>query len=454
MALTVRKETAEYKMNGELCYNDKKCQGNGEEMKEGNMNKKKLESVIQNISTAAAIVVFLGFGVPQAVAYGTEIAAVEVKAAEQTNDKETAITDFSVRLLQHTMEKESNTLVSPYSILSALTMTANGADGDTLSQMEDVFGLSLEELNTYLYSYQEYLDGDTENKLSVANSIWLSDDESIQVNEEFLQNNAQWYGSDIYRTPMDEGTLEAINSWVNHKTEGMIPQILDEIPGNAMMYLVNALAFDAEWATVYTEADVREGTFTKADGSERSTELMYSEEYNYLKDENAEGFLKYYRNGKYAFAALLPDEEITIDDYVNGLTGERLHSILSGMESCTVNAAIPKFKTEYAGEMSEILKEMGMPDAFSDKNADFTRMCSCDPGEVHIGRVLHKTFLEVNERGTKAGAATVVEMLLESAAEEPEEPKTVYLDRPFVYMLVDTQANLPIFLGTAMDIGE
>ncbi|MDO4305288.1 MAG: serpin family protein [Eubacteriales bacterium] len=442
------------------------------------MSKKELVSIIQNTSMALAVIVLLGFGLPQAVAYGTEIAAVEVMAA--VNDLEAEnnltvendlaaeydwnaeldyenterLTDFSVNLLQETMKDGENTLLSPYSVLSALAMTANGADGNTRTQMEEVFGLSVEEINEYLHTYQGLLAEDKENKLSAANSIWVKEDDSIEIREDFLETCKKWYEPAVYQTPMDESSLEEINGWVNEKTDGMIPEILNEIPDNAIMYLINALAFDAEWAKIYSSEEVSEGEFTKEDGSIKNAEFMYSEEYSYLQDEGAEGFLKYYKNGKYAFAALLPQEGTTVAEYVGNLTGERMYSILSNVQSGTVNAAIPKFQEEYRVNLSDVLQKMGMPDAFSEDNADFTKMCSCTPGEVHIGRVLHKTFMEVNERGTKAGAATAVEMLLESAAEESEPPKTVYLDRPFVYMLIDTEVNLPIFLGTAMDIGE
>lgn len=404
---------------------------------------------------AIAIFVFLGIGMPKAVAYGTEIAAADVMAAAQeTQENEEILTEFSIRLLQQAEEDDKNTLISPYSLLSALAMTANGADGNTRSQMEEVFGISIEELNEYLHNYQQLLFEDTENRLSAGNSIWLKDDDSVEVSREFLKIAGQWYEPNIYQTPMDESSLDEINGWVNEKTQGMIPQILNEIPGNAIMYLVNALAFDGEWETTYQFNEVSEGTFTTEDGTVKNTEMMYSQEYAYLEDEDTEGFLKYYKNGKYAFAALLPGEGIAMKDYVENLTGEKIHRLLSEKQNCPVNAAIPKFQTAYETELSDTLSKMGMPDAFSETAADFSKMCTSSQGNVFIGRVLHKTCLEVNEQGTKASAATAVEMIAESAAEEPEIVKEVYLDRPFIYMLIDTEEKLPLFLGAAMDIGE
>jgi serpin B len=231
----------------------------------------------------------------------------------------------------------------------------------------------------------------------------------------------------------------------------MIPEVLDEIPPEAVMYLVNALAFEAEWADIYEKNQVRDGTFTKEDGTKQSAEFMYSDEYSYLEDEKATGFMKYYRGSKYAFVALLPNEGVTVSEYLNSIDGETLSALLSAPKGNSVQAAIPKFETEYSTEVSEMLKSMGMSLAFDEDNADFSGLGSSSAGNIYINRVIHKTFISVAEKGTKAGATTVIEMADKSAA-APDEIKRVYLDRPFVYMLVDCENNIPFFIGTMMDI--
>ena len=180
-------------------------------------------------------------------------------------------------------------------------MTANGAKEETLAQMESVLGMTKDELNIYLYSYMKKLPNGEKYKLSLANSIWFTDDESFTVNRDFLQTNADYYGADIYKSPFDQKTCKEINKWVEDNTDGMIPEILDEINSEAVMYLVNALAFDAEWAKLYRESSVKYGKFTKEDGSEQNVELMYNTENVYLEDDNASGFMKYYKDGKYAW---------------------------------------------------------------------------------------------------------------------------------------------------------
>ena len=368
-----------------------------------------------------------------------------------TDVSDAAVTDFAVRLFKASQDDGENTLISPLSVLAALSMTANGADNDTLTQMQNVLGMPIDQLNAWIHNYMTNLPEEEKYKLSLANSIWFTDDERFTVNEDFLQINADYYGADIYSAAFDDKTCREINKWVEDKTDGMIKNILDQIPAEAVMYLINALAFDGEWQDIYFESQVRKGEFTTETGEKRNVDMMYSEESKYLEDKKATGFIKYYKDRKYAFVALLPKEGVSVSEYISSLDGEHLHDLLSNAKSAVVNTSIPKFETEYAAEMSEILKGIGMPDAFNGAAADFSKLGHSTAGNIFISRVLHKTFISVDERGTKAGAATVVEMTAECAM-LVEDPKQVYLDRPFVYMLIDCETNLPFFIGTMMDV--
>lgn len=364
-----------------------------------------------------------------------------------------AAADFGVRLFQTSMEEGKNTLISPLSLLYALAMTANGADGETLAQMEQVLGMDCDNLNSFMLAYLDLLPEGKAYKMNLANSIWFKDDPNFVVEQSFLQINADYYGADAYKAAFDEATRNDINNWVKEHTDGMIPEILDEIPEEAVLYLVNALAFEAEWADVYEEHQIREGRFTMEDGTRQDVDMMHSEEYTYLEDDMATGFVKFYKDRRYAFVAMLPDEGVSVLQYVDSLTGEHLRDLLNNPQDVAVYASIPKFEMEYDIEMSEVLQEMGMTDAFDWRVADFSRMGTYDVDGINIciNRVLHKTFISVSEQGTKAGAATAVEMVAEGAAEIIEY-KEVVLDRPFVYMLIDCETNLPFFIGTMMDV--
>ena len=199
---------------------------------------------------------------------------------------------------------------------------------------------------------------------------------------------------------------------------------------------------------------VHEGEFTTENGQKKAVEFMGSMENAFLETAKATGFMKYYGGRQYAFAALLPNEGVTVAELVAGLTGTDLHNLLAHpLTEYDVITSIPKFESESSMELSDVLKAMGMPDAFDENRADFTAMGNTDDSNIYISRVLHKTFIAVAEQGTRAGAATVVEMAKETSAgpgNEPE-PKVVRLDRPFVYMLVDIETGTPFFIGTMMD---
>ena len=407
------------------------------------------KAVISILLLFALMVAVTGCAAVSAADLMDGIEANAVTGTVDLTNSSGAVTDFSVRLFQRSMKAGENTLISPLSVLCALSMTANGAKGETLSQMEEVLGLPVDTLNTWFYTYMKNLPETKKCKLSLANSIWFKDDPAFTVARDFLQTNADYYNAGVYKAPFDHTTLKDINNWVEDRTDGMIQDILDRIPEETVMYLVNTLAFEAEWQTVYRESQIRGGTFVTEDGLTRDVQMMHSEETLYLEDDSAVGFIKYYSDKKYAFAALLPEEGISVDTYVSSLTGSHLNEMLSDPQRVAVYAAIPKFETEYDMEMSQALADMGMADAFNGLTADFSGLGSTARGNIFINRVLHKTFIKVDEKGTKAGAATAVEMNAESGA--PSDAKTVTLDRPFVYMLIDCETNLPFFIGTMMD---
>lgn len=360
--------------------------------------------------------------------------------------------DFSLELFQHSIEPDQNSLVSPLSVLLALGMTANGADTSTLTEMEAVLGrdIPLTELNEYLYTYVDGLPSAKKAKFSIANSIWFRDDQdSFTVEQDFLQTNADYYGAAAYKATFDKQTLKDINNWVTANTDGMIDKVLDEIPAEAVMYLINAIAFDAEWKVVYDKHNVRRGEFTTTDGTKQDAEFMTSDEFQFINTPLATGFIKPYADDNYSFVALLPNEEIDIQDYLASLSGESFLHALSSAVHTPVAATLPKFSYDYSITLNDSLQAMGMPAAFAADQADFSRLGKA-ADNIYIDEVIHKTFISVDEKGTRAGAVTAVGMKTTAMFEQ----EVVILDRPFVYAIIDSATNLPIFIGIVMGISE
>lgn len=360
---------------------------------------------------------------------------------------------FALQLLQASLKREENKniLLSPLSVQLALTMTANGAAGKTRQEMETLLGgdIPLEILNEYLYTYVNSLPSGENSKLHIANSIWYRDEENrLQVEQKFLQTNGDYYGAQVYKAPFDKQTVKDINNWVSRETDGMINDLIEEIGDETIMYLINALAFDAEWADPYKKSDVGERTFHTANGKGISVEMMYSTEWQYLENENTTGFLKDYKDGSYTFAALLPKEGMDIYDYVSDLAPEDILLMLDSPKHEGGQAGLPKFTFDYELSMNDTLKDLGMETAFDGAMADFSSMAHSTGGNLCIGEVFHKTHIAVDEEGTRAAAATMVSVVEECA---PVSEWSVILDRPFLFIILDQTTNLPVFMGIVTD---
>ena len=354
--------------------------------------------------------------------------------------------DFAAGLFEKCANGKENCLISPLSVMLALAMTENGAGGETKSQMESVLaGLATDELNEYLYGYLKNLPSGEKFKLNIANSIWIKKDGKFKVSRDFLQKNADYYGAEAYLSDFDSETVNDINSRVSDNTDRMIEKIIDEIDPSAVMFLINAICFDAEWAVGYDEDVIREGTFTDINGNAQSASMMSSSEHKYLKVENGVGFTKQYSGGNYSFMALLPNEGVEMSDFISSLTGESLILALKNAEYADVTATVPKFSFEYSGSLSEILEELGMKDAFDVNTADFSNLGKYENGNLSIGNVIHKTYISLDSVGTRAGAVTEVGM--EVTCSSPTKSYTVTLDRPFVFAIIDNNTGLPLFLG-------
>ena len=349
---------------------------------------------------------------------------------------------FAAELLTGTRKSGVNSLVSPLSALYMLAMTFTGAEGETLEQFlrafdgngdidTDRIGACLAGIASGLYrSRSAYTD--------IANSIWVKNVPGVRLKDDFADKNRRYYQSDIYAAPFDESTLEAINGWVSANTDGMIKNILEDLNEDSLMCLVNAVLFDAIWETAFERTEKRD--FTKANGEKETVEMMYSEEITYIAGHNFKGFEKRYSGRGYSFIAVLPYG--TLDAYMSTFDGSKIASILSARRTNAVSVAMPSFDYDFSADLTPVLKGMGVTDAFTPA-ADFSGIF--EDNAVHISQAVHKTRIEVSAEGTRAAAASAGVL---EACIEPEEKKSVVLNRPFLYMIIDTKTDTPLFIGT------
>ena len=375
-------------------------------------------------------------------------------------DNETrALSQASLNVFYHTLKKENddskNVLISPASLTFAFGIAENGAGGETLAQMEDTVngGVSIDDMNPLLNYISYKLQNEDEVSWGVANSLWFNDDGTCKMEDEFLKRAISYYDAEIYQKKFGGETTDEINGWVADKTDNMIKKVLDQVDPNSRLFIINAMCFDGEWEKQYNENDVVDGfTFTNADQSETDISLLFSTEDKYFKLGEGIGFIKPYKGGEYAFVGILPDEGVTTEEYIKGLVDQNadFSEAVRNAKEGDVKVYLPEFETDYGNEMSSIYKEMGMNIPFDKNKAEFKGFFTNDEySNVWIDRVIHKTHIEVDKKGTKAAAVTVIEVkeAATSALEYEEKPVVIKLNRPFVYGIVDVETGVPIFLG-------
>ncbi len=368
-----------------------------------------------------------------------------------------AAADFALKILKEAINDEANALVSPVSLITALSMTANGAKGETLEQIETVLGADVDSFNRDFSK-----SALNRNGVKTANSIWINDIPALKINQSFIDTNQKHYGAEIFKERFNKTTLDKINRWVSDNTDGMIKNGLDEIDAHALMYLINTVLFDAEWKVKYDSTEVMENqTFTAENGKKQTVTMLYSEmgcnEYNNFVLGKTEGIIRDYTNG-YSFAALLPNEGVSIEDALKSFSGSQFVRAVTkhvGVKNFDdgvylVETKIPKFEFDCSFEFTDTLKKLGMPLAFDSMKADFSGISSSLDYPLYISRVYHNTAISFTENGTKAGAATYVEIKCGSA-KPPVNVKKLYFDRPFIYVIYKTDTGLPLFAGTVRD---
>ena len=373
--------------------------------------------------------------------------------SEEVNE---ALAAFGLELLQKTREADKQSpLVSPLSVALALSMTANGADGNTLAQFQEVLGggVDLEELNAacaqYLSDYQGLLGS---SQCRIANSLWK--DHSGGIYEDFVSKCRGYYSAQVYEAELSEPRIvDDLNGWVSDKTNKMIPQIIDQpFPEETACLLVNALYLKNSWLSEFDPLSTHTMDFHHAGGPDSQVEYLrkFDTQLSYLQGKGAQGVVLPYDDGRLAFVAILPDlypDSPDLGQWLNNLEGNSLSQLIINREDALfVSFAMPKFTAEWSGSLTDILSELGLEDAFDAARADFSNLGDSPEG-YYISQVIHATKIEVNEKGTEAAAATVVDTLGGIAA-PPQEGITLVLDRPFLYGIVDLYTGVPLFLGT------
>lgn len=363
-----------------------------------------------------------------------------------------AHTDFGLsvfREINESAKSGENLFISPLSIATALTMTTNGARGQTQAEMMSTLKIGAMDLPTANTAYKRLLEIlpalDENVQLQIANSIWYR--QGFPVKQPFLDVNALYFQSQINGADFsDPATVNLINTWVGDQTNGLINSIVDQIPPEVIMYLINAIYFKGEWTRPFDPERTSPADFTLADGTKVTTDMMSYGETTlpFFQNETLMMADLPYGDSVFTMTVLLPKEGYQVNDLIDELTLPNWQVWTSQLQDTKLQYAMPKFKFAYKQELKSLLKQLGMELAFTAGQADFTNIADA---ELYIDSVLHKAFVEVNEEGTEAAAVTSVSVGVTSVPNYPY----VILNRPFVFAIRENQTNEILFLGKVAD---
>ena len=343
---------------------------------------------------------------------------------------------------------ELNVFVSPLSVNMALSMTINGATGETLDEMKKALrakNYSLDAINNYNKSFREALiKVDPTTTISIANSIWYRN--TLTVKNGFISVNKDYYNAGVKALDFNSpNAVKQINSWVSDKTNKKIPVIIQNISNDDMMFLVNAIYFKGIWQAKFNKSHTKEENFYPEGNLNmyKVNMMRQTEFFPYTEDDNCRYLKMTYGNKAFSMIVMLPQDNKTVDDVIANLNSESWHKAMQ-MELHKVNLGFPRFKAECEYEMSEsILPAMGMNIPFT-YYADFSGITN--DTQLCIARVVHKTFVEVNEEGTEAAAVTAVWMINTGST-----TIDYVVDKPFAFAIRENSTGVILFAGK---IGE
>lgn len=359
---------------------------------------------------------------------------------------------FGFKLFSQVMQQAEgqNVMISPSSVAIALSMTYNGASGETQAAMAEALALqdmTLEELNQANAALETILEqADPAVNIGIANSLWGRED--MVFNPAFLQRNQDFYQAEVQMLDFsDAAAKDIINEWVNDSTAGKIPQIVDQISSDEVLFLINAVYFNGTWMQPFNPRQTQQQAFHRADGTEVTVPMMaQGGDFQYLETDQFQGIHLPYGKGRLSMVVLLPREGSSLSDLQQSLTPEAWQNWMTQFGRQPGMVQLPRFESEFGTSLNDALKALGMEVAFDPEAANFGGM---GDAQLFISTVQHKTYIKVDEAGTEAAAATSVGIGVTSAPVNP--PFRMVCDRPFLYAIQDNETGAILFMGVMLN---
>lgn len=367
-----------------------------------------------------------------------------------------AHTAFGFDLLHRLADKPGeNVFFSPSSVAAALEMTHSGAAGQTEAEMAKALhldGLSVDALNHGNQSLQaSFGSADPKVEISIANSLWAQD--GYPFLPAFIERNKRFYSAEV--TNLDFRGPDAparINGWVRDKTNGKIDNLVGPLDSLTRLVLVNAVYFHGQWKEKFDKQATHIEPFMQQNGESKDVQTMcQSGKYTHLKGDGFEAVRLPYGSDRLAMYVFLPTERHGLPAFISQLGRGEWDSWIGQMQPMAGFVSLPRFKVEYGKTLNEPLKALGIHQAFDASTADFSGMT--DKRDLYVSLVQHKAYVDVDEEGTEAAAATHVEMrTLGMGPRGPSIPTFVMIvDHPFLCVIRDDKSGEILFLGAIYD---
>ena len=362
---------------------------------------------------------------------------IDFQGMVENKDVDPIYTDFAVKLSQNADKKDENLLISPMSVMYGLMMPANGAKGDTLAQFEKTLGANTYTLNRYLYFTMEGEYPKDSAKFEIGDSMWINNSIGYDGSKEYLKSMHTFFDASIFTADF-KNVEKDIGLWLNDKG---VSQNTKLVPAESdVMTSINSYMLKASWNTALA-ADKANTKFTASNGSQLDAEFLSGNAERLLKSDKAQGFAKTFKGDHYAMAVLMPNEGVSVEDYLKTLTGKSVTSILSTAEEKNVSISMPKITQTSDISVKETLQTMGIKDAFDSSKADFSVMGKSNENLV-LSDVVADTAMTIDANGVNATVANSSKNTVTKA------DATITVNRPFVYMIYDLEQNIPKFIGT------
>lgn len=358
---------------------------------------------------------------------------------EPNLDNSSTNSSFDYSLIKETNKnKSSNYLISPYSIKTVLSIIKDGADNSSLKELNDVMG-NFRRANII-----------SKNVIGDANLLLINKEYKDEINKNYVNKIKKSYDAEIKYSNI---TPNNINKWVDNKTNHMIPTLVDSVNPETIMAIINAISMKASWDSEFDCKNTHISEFNTIDGSIINTIMMVSNDAQYIEDDTAKGIIKKYKTYKnddhkkvnLEFVAIMPNDGI--DSYIENFNNEEFRNLLSTKDKYKnedVSLKLPRFKYNYDfSNLMNVLINMGIKSIFNEKTADLSKMTESNSKDLYIGSIKQKSYIEVNEKGTKASAATIATVDKYAA----NVPIDIEFDKPFIYIIKQSNSDDILFFG-------